>query len=303
MAERPSSSQRTADADRRSRRRSGQARSQWPLGGPAEDDRHKARGPIRRHGRRHPRARRNPRHFRLSPSPQASRTSAGTRTSRNRLERLADGPPALQGHNRDPRRLPGACPSLRPARLVACRISLSQPWHFSPHLLISRSPAFRQHSPLFQKLAALILGSSLSEWLTVLAGLGLLLGLLADLEALLDLGGTCPRRGRDRAWPASRSTFAPSPNAWAVRARRNARPIAAPQGLDEDFRAAVRLLVRRSHWEELYRSPFRLRSASCEARDRWARRRQAPGTSRYAAWRDPIFRWIDARLGCASRGA
>lgn len=66
------------------------------------------------------------------------------------------------------------------------------------------------------------------------------------------------------------------------------------KGLDED---AVRRFVCEyggRPWEEFYESLFGY-AAKMEARKRWGRTARGYGRPKYAAWRDPIIRWIDQR--------
>ncbi len=153
---------------------------------------------------------------------------------------------------------------------------------------------FRQHSPLFQKLAVLILGSSLSEWLTVLAGLGLLLGLLAILKlfwiwaalALAAIGIALGLRALDLRALAERV----GPFELVETVVRSLRR----EGHDEYFVRQFVCLSGGRRWEELFEAFFGY-EGKLEARDRWAKGVELR-MSRHAAWRDPIFRWIDARL-------
>jgi hypothetical protein len=67
------------------------------------------------------------------------------------------------------------------------------------------------------------------------------------------------------------------------------------QGLEED---ALRQFVCKYsgiHWEEFYEALFGY-EAKLLARDRWGRGESSKARPKYAAWRDPIVRWIDARL-------
>jgi eukaryotic-like serine/threonine-protein kinase len=148
---------------------------------------------------------------------------------------------------------------------------------------------------LFQRVVPLFLGSSLSEWLTVLAAVALLIGLLLILKLfwiwvalalaavgiafglrVLDLHAESERRGPFELIEA------------IVRSLRR-------EGFDEDL---VRQFVCSScgwNWEEVYESLFGYESM-VRARDRWGRGDGARNRPRHAAWRDPIIRWIDARL-------
>src|SRR5262249_8958713 len=153
---------------------------------------------------------------------------------------------------------------------------------------------FRVQTPLFQKASALVLGSTVSEWLTGVAGITLFIGLLVIVKLfwiwvaillaaigialglrVLDVHATTERRE-----PLERIES-------TVRELRG-------QGFEENL---VRQLVcsgSGTHWEEPYEMLFGYASL-LEARDRWARIEGTPDRPRHAPWRDPLCRWIDAR--------
>jgi serine/threonine protein kinase len=154
----------------------------------------------------------------------------------------------------------------------------------------------KRKGPLFRKACALVLGSSLSEWLTVAAGLVLLVGLLFVLKlfwiwialALAAIGvAMAVQLGLDaRALAERRGPF--------ERIEGMLRSLRL-QGLEED---AIRQFVCKysgPRWEELYEALFGY-EAKLLARDRWGRGEGTKARPTYAAWRDPIVRWIDARL-------
>ncbi len=153
---------------------------------------------------------------------------------------------------------------------------------------------FRQRSPLFQRLTAFIAGGSLSEWLTVLAGLALLLGLLAILKlfwiwialALAAIGIALGLRALDLRALAERA----APLELVETVVRSLRR----EGRDEDFVRQFVCLSSGRKWEELFESLFGY-EAKLEARQRWAKSGEIR-MSRYAAWRDPIIGWTDAKL-------
>ena len=154
---------------------------------------------------------------------------------------------------------------------------------------------FRLKTPLFQKASALVLGSSVSEWLTgiaagavfvvvllilklfwicvalLLAAAGIALGL-----RVLDLHAAAERRG---------------PLEIAEDVVRSLRR----QGLDEDLVRQLVCSASGTYWEELYERLFGYPSL-LEARDRWGKIDGSNARPRYAPWRDPVVLWIDSRL-------
>jgi eukaryotic-like serine/threonine-protein kinase len=153
----------------------------------------------------------------------------------------------------------------------------------------------RRKTSLFQRVVPLVLGSSLSEWLTALAAVALSIGLLLVLKVfwiwvalalaavgiafgcrVLDLHAESERRGPFELIEA------------VVRSMRR-------QGFDEEV---VRQFVCSSsgqNWEEVYECLFGYESM-VQARDRWGRGDGARARPKYAPWREPLIRWIDARL-------
>ncbi len=154
---------------------------------------------------------------------------------------------------------------------------------------------FRQKTSLFQKVTPLVLGSSPSEWLTTLASVALLIGLLFVLKlfwiwvalALLAVGIAAGLRVLDlRAEFEQHAQFELIEA--VVRSLRR-------QGHDEDL---IRRFVCSScgqHWEALYESLFGYESM-LHARDLCGRTSGRPARPKYMPWRDPLIRWIDARL-------
>ena len=67
------------------------------------------------------------------------------------------------------------------------------------------------------------------------------------------------------------------------------------QGLEEDVLRQFVCKYSGNDWEEIYEALFGY-EAKLLARDRWGRGEGAKARPRYAGWRDPIVRWIDARL-------
>jgi serine/threonine protein kinase len=155
---------------------------------------------------------------------------------------------------------------------------------------------FAQKTALFRKACALILGSSLSEWLTVAAGVALLVGLLFVLKLF---------------WIWFALALAAIGIALAIHLSLDVRAAAerrAPleqvegmlrsmrlQGLEEDVLRQFVCKYSGPHWEEFYEALFGY-EAKLLARDRWGRGEGAKARPKHAGWRDPIVRWIDARL-------
>jgi eukaryotic-like serine/threonine-protein kinase len=154
----------------------------------------------------------------------------------------------------------------------------------------------KRKTPLFTKACALILGSSLSEWLTVAAGLILLIGLLFVLKLFwiwvaLALAAVGIAMALQVGLDARAETERRAPLEQIEGMLRSLRL----QGVEED---ALRQFVCKfsgPHWEEVHEALFGY-EAKLLARDRWGRGEGAKARRRYAAWRDPIVRWIDARL-------
>ena len=154
---------------------------------------------------------------------------------------------------------------------------------------------FRRKTPLFQKVSALVLGSSVSEWLTGIAVAVVFIGLLlitklfwiwvAILLAavgialglrVLDVHADSERRGPLELIEA------------IVRSVRQ-------QGYDEDLVRQFVCSASGIHWEELYEALFGYPSL-LQARDWWRTIDGGKARPKHAPWRDPLFRWIDARL-------
>ncbi len=153
----------------------------------------------------------------------------------------------------------------------------------------------RRKTPLFQKVSAFVLGSSPSEWLTGLAVVALLVGLLLVVKlfwiwvalALAAVGIALGVRALDLRASVERSGPFELIESMVRSMRR--------QGYDEDV---VRQFVCNGsgpNWEELFESLFGYESM-LQARDRWGRGAGGKARPRFAPWRDPLFRWLDARL-------
>jgi hypothetical protein len=151
-------------------------------------------------------------------------------------------------------------------------------------------------TPLFLKVRALVTGSRPGEWLTALASLAILTVLLMVLKlfwiwlglGLLAIGiAVAFHAAFDRRAEAERR----EPLVGVEGMLRSLRL----QGLDED---AIRQFVCKysgNHWEDFYEALFGY-EAKLEARRRWARGDRASSRPRFAAWRDPIASWLDAKI-------
>jgi hypothetical protein len=154
---------------------------------------------------------------------------------------------------------------------------------------------FREKTPLFQRLSELVLGSSLSEWLTGLAATALLLVLFLVLKlfwiwialALVAVALALGLRALDLLAVAERR----APFEFVEAIVRSLRR----QGFDEDV---VRQYVSTSSgrsWEELSEALFGYES-TLQMRERSERADRERARHWIAPWRDLLVRWIDARL-------
>ena len=163
----------------------------------------------------------------------------------------------------------------------------------------------RRKTPLFMKVCALVLGSSRSEWLTILSGVALFVGLLVDLEALLDLG--CPGPGSrwyrvgtaNRARRACRSRARRAPLENVEQMLKSLRL----QGQDEE---ALRQFVCKysgPHWESFYEALFGY-EAKLAARQRCSGATvQKPGPDLRLARPDRALDRCQARRASPGEGA
>jgi eukaryotic-like serine/threonine-protein kinase len=153
----------------------------------------------------------------------------------------------------------------------------------------------RRQTPLFQRVCALVLGNSLSEWLTVLASLALLTGLLVVLKLfwislallLAAIGIALGLRALDLHAEAERR----GPLELVETIVRSMRR----QGHDEDVVRQFVCTASGGHWEELYESLFGYES-KLMAREHLRANAGTDARPAYARWRDPIIGWIDGRL-------
>jgi hypothetical protein len=72
------------------------------------------------------------------------------------------------------------------------------------------------------------------------------------------------------------------------------------RGLDEEALRQFACKYGGNHWEEFYESMFGF-DEKLQARDWWVRGQKGQARSKYAAWREPVIRWLDSKL--ASRRA
>lgn len=148
---------------------------------------------------------------------------------------------------------------------------------------------------LFSKAREFVLGSGWSDWLTWGAALLLLLGLLfvagiltywLAFVVLSGLAAGAIRALIDR--PLERQREKPIEQAEKLLKQLRLR------GLPEE---AVRQFVCKysgQHWEEFFETLFGY-EALLHARKQWSRPEGGKPRPTYAAWRDPVVQWIDAR--------
>ncbi len=151
-------------------------------------------------------------------------------------------------------------------------------------------------TPLFKKVSALVLGSSRSEWLTSLVSVALLLGLFFVLKLFwiwvaLGLAAIGIAMGLQVGLDVHAAAERRVPLEQVEQMLKSLRL----QGHDEDVLRHFVCKYSGNDWEELYEVVFGY-EAKLAARERWGRGERAKARVRFAAWRDPIVRWIDARL-------
>jgi serine/threonine protein kinase len=149
---------------------------------------------------------------------------------------------------------------------------------------------------LFSKTRALVFGSRISDWLTWLFGFLAAAALLYFLGLLFTWLGVCLVAallaagfyfGVDRRVDAARR----APSEQVQQLLKRLRLL----GLEED---ALRQFVSKysgNDWEEFYEALFGY-EAKLSARDRWGKGENGVQRPRFAVWRDPLVRSIDARL-------
>ena len=148
---------------------------------------------------------------------------------------------------------------------------------------------------VFQKTRELAFGSKWGDWLTVLAGVILVLVLLYVFKLFWVWVAFCAAAVLialslhymvDRRVEQARDESLANVEAMLKSMRLN--------GLDEN---AIRQFVCKysgEHWEEIFEDLFGYES-KIAARDQWGRSERSRSRPRYAAWRDPLIRWIDAK--------
>jgi eukaryotic-like serine/threonine-protein kinase len=148
---------------------------------------------------------------------------------------------------------------------------------------------------LFQKVRELAFGSSWGDWLTILAGVVLLLVLLFVFKLLWVWVAFCIAavlialgfyREVDRKLQAQREDS-------LIRIEDMLKTMRL-HGLEED---AIRQFVCRysgERWEEIFEDLFGYEDKLI-ARERWGRSERARSRPKFGAWREPVARWIDAK--------
>jgi serine/threonine protein kinase/membrane protein implicated in regulation of membrane protease activity len=148
---------------------------------------------------------------------------------------------------------------------------------------------------LFQKVRELAFGSKWGDWLTVLAGIVLILVVLYVFKLLWVWVAFCIAAVLiavglytlvDRKIGQERDDSLNRVEAMLKGMRLHA--------LDE---SALRQFVCKyagEHWEEFFEDLFGY-EAKITAREQWGRGERSRSRPRFAAWRDPIIRWIDAK--------
>ena len=207
---------------------------------------------------------------------------------------------------------PGSLPAILGACLAMAILCLLPGWRLAAAAFLSLGSSLhrgfadfvivglKRKTPLFKKACALVLGSSLSEWLTMAAALVLLAGLLLVLKLFwIWIALALAAVGIAMALQAGLDVRATAERRRPLEQIEGMLRSLRLHGLEED---ALRQFVCKysgPHWEEIYEALFGYEAKLlCQARDR-LRTRRRPGAKarpKYAAWRDPIVRWIDARL-------
>ena len=148
---------------------------------------------------------------------------------------------------------------------------------------------------LFQKARQFAFGSRLGDWLTVIAGVLLILVLLYVFKLIWVWVAFCVAavllafafyQMVDRKLDDSRRQPLERVEEMLKKMRLN--------GLEED---ALRQFVCKysgQQWEEFYEDLFGY-EAKMTAREQWGRTERSRSRPRFSAWRDPLVRWIDAK--------
>jgi serine/threonine protein kinase len=151
-------------------------------------------------------------------------------------------------------------------------------------------------SPLFVKVGELISTGRLSEWLTFLTALAILVVLLMFLKLFwLWLGLSFLAIGIAVAFHAAFDRQAEverrAPREQVEGMLRSIRR----QGCDEDAVRQFVCVYGGTQWEEFFEALFGY-EAKLAARERWGRGAAGVSRPRFAGWRDPIAAWLDARI-------
>jgi eukaryotic-like serine/threonine-protein kinase len=148
---------------------------------------------------------------------------------------------------------------------------------------------------VFQKARQFAFGSKLGDWLTVMAGVILILILLYVFKLFWVWVAFCVAaillafgfyQMVDRKLDDSRRESLERVEEMLKKMRLN--------GLEED---ALRQFVCKysgRQWEEFYEDLFGY-EAKMTARDQWGRSERSRSRPKFSAWRDPLVRWIDAK--------
>ena len=156
---------------------------------------------------------------------------------------------------------------------------------------------FMQKTHLFAKMREVVLDTSFLEWLSI-AGGGLLIGLIlffffpalfsiAVVSTLLACGFAFGLYfAIDRQLTAQRR---PALDKMEVMLR-----LMRLQGLEEEALREFVCTYAGDHWEEFYEALFGY-EAKLAARERWGKDTKGQMRPKFAAWREPVYRWIEAK--------
>jgi hypothetical protein len=154
---------------------------------------------------------------------------------------------------------------------------------------------FTRKTYLFQKTSELVLGGTLSDWLTVLAGLLLVFGLVMVFKlfwAWLAFGILAVLIAWGFHTTIDRKALAERHEA-VEQAEQLVRSLRL-KGLYEDTLRQFICKYAGEHWEEFYEELFGY-EAKRVARDKWGRGDRGRPRPKFAAWRDPLIGAIEAK--------
>lgn len=148
---------------------------------------------------------------------------------------------------------------------------------------------------VFRKLRQLVFGARLVDWLTWIVGLAIVGGLLYAFDQHVGwLVVLIVAFGLAAAFHFSIDLLMKKDRKdWLVRIEGMLKTMRV-KGLDED---ALRQFVCKysgQRWEEFYESLFGY-EAKMQARQRWGVGERGKDRKKWAAWRDPLIAWIDAK--------